>query len=469
MMRHRISCSRPGVSFLVLIAVIVISTTAASAWCQELSSASLQDQQADGGSPSYSTPEAGTPTLNTLNQNANSIQYTDRDRVMAPLHFAVEAAGAWTNNLLNALNSQDAQSASYFTLGVPVSLQLSSQRTSFQAYVRMDSNFYPSYPDLNHTSEVYSHQLTHQMSETTSMSWSLAGGRIVELGNYLPPVIAIGSTGVALPVQSGGLQPLYNAASTYAISHQLSMRDAVTASATAGWLDEPEGSLSIGGKAFQNRQWTGGGDLHWQRTLNTRESAGVELTNVYIKGISPSGMGNFTTAIITFGQTLTPHLSFIGGAGPLFIRSQQNGSAASNGLSYSANASVTYRSTIGDISGTYSRVYEMSYFLAPTVENRIAMDFDRPLTRAINLTAGFDRILSSAAADGSTVGYSQFGLSARMDFYLGRGISYYVGGTSFNNSSIVSTATYPGYGGDSITYGITYHFGEPARRGGGLQ
>lgn len=474
-MIHRTYIAGRATRFLFL-AVFVTNAGFASAWCQDSTTAPQQGNANETpaytveGQYSDAAPVAATPNLNSLNQNASSIPYTDKVRERSPLTFSVEASGAWTNNLLNSDDTSSAQSGNYFVIGVPVGVRLSSPVTTFNAYFRGDSNFYPSYSNLNHTSFVYSHELTHQRSERTTMSWSLAGGRIIEIGTFLAPVINIGSTGVVLPGRPGGLEPRYDAATTFALVHKLSERDLVTASATGGWLDAPEGKSSANSQSFSNRQWTGGGALKWQRVLNTRQTAGVEFNSVYIRGMSPSGRGYFNSALVTFSQTLTPRLTFTGGIGPLFVDTAEGGLPSSSGITYNANAGLDYHSSIAEISGGYSRLYQMNTLGGDAIANRYSFQFDRPITRAIALTSGLNYMKFSDPVHQSGTAYSQFGFSARLDMYLSRKFSYYVDGSSFSLDPASSFQTvYPGYNTGSVTYGVAYHFGDAASRREELQ
>jgi hypothetical protein len=259
---------------------------------------------------------AETPNLNSLNENADTVKYSDNATTRGPLFFSVEATGTATNNLRQTFDNQPSTNGGYLTLGVPLGSHLWTPVTDFAAYFRYDSSFYPGNSDLNHSSEIYSHQLTHEISDTTTTSWSLAGGHIVTLGHYLSPVIGVGTTGVLAPQEASGLQPLTDAATTYSISHQTSERDSWTAAGTAGWLDQPVLG-AITGSVTAYRQVTGGADAQWQHALNSREMVGVEVNDVYIEGISPSGTANFSAAKLTFGQTLTPRSSVTAGIGPL--------------------------------------------------------------------------------------------------------------------------------------------------------
>jgi hypothetical protein len=401
-----------------------------------------------------------TSNLNTLNENADTVKYSDNALTRGPLFLSVEATGTGTTNLKYTFDNQPSTSGAYFSIGVPAGVHLSTPATDFVGYFRFDTHLYPGNSDLNHSSEVYSHQMIHRFSDITTSSWSLAGGHVVTLGQYLSPVIGVGSTGVLAPQESSGLQPLTDAATTYTLSHQTSERDTITASGTAGFLDQPViGSTTNNVTKYQ--QLTGGGDVQWQRTLNSREVAGVELSNVYIAGLSPTGSGNFATAKFTFGQTLTPHSSITGGIGPLYTRSNVNGTPDEHSLTYAANIGFNYRRPFGGISGGFSRVYELGYITSASVANEFYFTFDRPLSSRLLVTTA-SQYVQNAAFEGRN-NYAQFVFTARLDMHLTQSLDYHVEGSSFVQDTGAPT---PGYNDNEISTGFTFYLGSPRSRSG---
>lgn len=458
---------------LFVAAVICLAT--ATAYCQVAPSGTapsddqtVLDQASLDAAPSQT---ADTPNLNSLNENAASVQLTDGALTRRPFFFGVETSGTFTTNLFNALGNESLQSGSYFDVAIPVGLHLSSPTTNFGATFREDTAFYLGYSNLNHTSYSYSHQLDHQTSDTTKTSWSLAGGHIVTLGNYLSPVIGVGTSGVAFTPRSGGLEPLNDAATSYAITHRLSERDSVIASATAGWLDQSVSGQPTPGEPSSYEQATGGGDAQWQRALNSRAIVGVDVTDAYIKSISPVGDSNFTAAKMTFSQTLTPHGAVTGGIGPLYVASAQSGVKSTSTFSYTANAGFEYQSTYAHISGGYSRLYQVGYFAAANVANQLYFRFDRPLSRRIYLTVASQFMkITTPTATTNAQNYSQYGFTGRLDTYLTRSLVYYVSGSAFSQGSVTTdVGRSPGYQYDEVTSGFTCYFGNPFSRPSGVQ
>jgi len=404
---------------------------------------------------------AETPNLNSLNENADTDKYSDSAPTRGPLFFSVEATGTGTTNLEAVYDNQPSTSGAYFTVATPIGIHLQTPVTDFGANFRYETSIYSGHSNFNHSSEIYSHQLTHHFSDTTKTSWSLAGGHVVSLGQYLSPVIGVGTTGVVAPQQATGLQPSSNAATTFSISHQTSERNSWTAAGTAGWLDSPILGITAGSGTTSLREVTGGGDFQWQRALNPREIAGVELTNVYIKGLSPSGMSNFTSAKLTFGQTLTPYSSVTVGLGPLYSNSNLTGSLDQNNLSYTANVGFDYRRIFAHISGGYSRVYDIGYLAPTSVAHELYFAFDRRLTSKISLSADSQYLRSTAQR--SIAAYSTFGFTTRLDIYLTHSLVYHAEGSSFIRTEI------PEYRDNAISSGLTFYFGSPLSRAGAQQ
>lgn len=402
------------------------------------------------------TQMAETSNQNHLNENADTARYTDRALRQRPFYFSIETLSVWTSNLQNTYDTVPAKSGEYVRLGAPVGVHFWNSRSDFNAFFRVDSSLYPGNSYLNHTSEVYSHQYIRKLSEITTASWSLAGGHVVTLGQYLSPLIGIGSTGVVAPQQTGGLQATNDAATTLTLAHQFSERDTVTASGTAGWMDQPLLAVTNGKTIAAYRQVTGGGVLQWQHALNSREIAGVELNNVYVKGLTPDGDSNFSSAKFTFSQTLTPHSFFAGGIGPLFIHSVIPGIPNEDDVSYAANASIDYNQLIGHISVGYARVYAVGYLSPSSVANQVYASFDRPLASRLHLTADTQYIQTRLPAQQQIGAYSQLGFTTILDVYLTRNLIYQIGGSIFHQDA---TAQIPGYRYNTFSGGLTYSFG----------
>jgi hypothetical protein len=269
----------------------------------------------------------------------------------------------------------------------------------------------------------------------------------------------VGTTGVVAPQEATGLEPLTDAATTYSLVHQMSARDSISASGTGAWIDQPALGATASSSIGKYQEVTGGADVDWKRALNTRELLGIELNDVYVKGISPSGMSNFGSAKITFGQTLTPHSSVSAGAGPLLTHSGLQGTPTTNETTYTANADFRYERAFGHIDFGYERLYELGYLFPTTVASQLYCTVNRQITSKVFLTAD-SRFLRSPN-EGTLIGYSRFAFTARLDVSLTPNLAYRIEGLSFVQGAGNEPA---GYHENQLTTGLTYVFGSPSSR-----
>jgi hypothetical protein len=422
--------------------------------------------QNDAPEPSQPAPPpieevvARPPDLVGLNVNAASVQ----NSALHPgvLKFGVETTGTYTSNLFNTFSP--IQGGGYFDFGFPVTFYKEGPTTNYTAVFRADVSSYPGNGELNHTSEVFSQDLSHQTSELTKWDWQIAGGKIVTVGDYLPSVIAIGTTGVAQGQFANGLEPIYNAATTLTYTHRLSEENTLIASATGGWLEEPY-DINIGTNLpAWSREATAGADLQFQHALSPGQAVGAELSEIYVKGLTPVGNSDFTSLKATYQRAISAHSSLHLGIGPLYSNSSvaESGYPASSGFSYTADASYDFQTSLAKMSVGYQRIIEAGYLGPPTTANSYYFSFDRPLTPTLELTADArDTRLSSATGESGveSESYSDFGVTARLTKHLTPNLMMFVGGDSFRQSALNENLNR-----NDATGGISYTFGNPFAR-----
>jgi hypothetical protein len=107
-------------------------------------------------------------------------------------------------------------------------------------------------------------------------------------------------------------------------------------------------------------------------------------------------------------------------------------------------------------------VYEPGYITPASVANELYVNFDRPLTSKIVLTAA-SQFATSAAFKGQNNYSSQFVFTTRLDVYLTHFLAYHVEGSSFIQDTGART---PGYNDNEVASGITFYFGNPLSREG---
>lgn len=400
------------------------------------------------------------PNLSEMNTNAGSVQYHDRHS--GPFNLSVETDGVFTSNLFNDFTGTKATAGEYFDVAVPVGLQFKTPTTNFGAYFRESNTFYPSYSQLNHTSQIYSQQLEHKSSDITEWDWSVAGGRIVTLNEYLPSLISIGTTGVAQAPLSNGLRPMYNAASTLAITHRLDDRDTLLASGTAGWTEEP---LNYGTPTLQepsdSREVVGAGDVQLQRAINPLQAVGVELTNIYVKGLSPQGNSNFTSVKLTFQQAFAEHGSLHMGVGPLYSHAASILYPTENDFSYTADFGIEYQTSFARMSAGYSRIFQLGYLAPATAAHQLYAVLDRPISRSMDLTVDTRYVRAIASKTYGVGGYSDFGVSSRLGYHITPNTVAFLSGSTFRQGMAGTNL-----GQNDLTIGLTYTFGNPLSRSG---
>ncbi|MGC2637996.1 MAG: hypothetical protein WA294_12515 [Acidobacteriaceae bacterium] len=398
--------------------------------------------------------EDSMPNLQDLNQNAAT--HRSHDFGLGPFDVGSELTGTYTTNIFDNYLNGSTTGGGYFDGALPLAYTYKSDITTFGMFFRGDYARYPAQSELNHHSEIFDQSLTHQTSDITTWKWSVAGGRVVAVQDYLAPVISIGSTGVAQPSFASGLHPMYNGASTLEVTHQLSDTDTVKASATGGWLQEPftEGAEPVA----WNRESTGGADVAFQHALNPRQGIGVELDDIYIRGMSPVGRANFAAVQGTFQQALFEHVSVHVGAGPMYGDNASTYYPASNTLTYAADASINYKAPYGNIGLEYERILQVGYLQPASPAQMLMALYDRPLSATLNLTANAQYIRADAPGITATnaTQYFNFGLSSRLSKSVTPHLSMFFEGDVFyqgaNNTEL---------GTNSATAGISWSLGNP--------
>lgn len=401
------------------------------------------------------------PNVSDMNSNAASVQ--NHDHWHRPFNLGIEANNVLTSNLFNDFHSATQTSGDYLDLAFPLGFQFATPTTNFGIYFRETSTFYPSYSSLNHHSEIYSQNLEHKTSDITTWNWSAAGGRIVTVNEYLPTFISIGTTGVAQNSLSNGLLPLYNAASTLSVTHRLDDRDTLLASATGGWMQEPLNYGTSTQTATLSREAMGAGDVQLQRAMNPMQAVGVELTNIYVKGLSPVGASNFTSLKMTFQQAISQHGSLHVGVGPLYSHAASVLYPTENDFSYTADIGLDYQTSFARMSGGYARIFQLGYLAPATAAHRLYGVFDRPITRKMGLTVDASYFSAIAPKSYNAGNYSDFGFTSRLGYDITPQVVAFVSGSVFRQSAPAGT----NLGRNDFTTGITYTFGNPVSRSGG--
>ena len=402
--------------------------------------------------------------LQYVNANANTVQNTDHQQ--APLHASIELRGNYTGNVFSS--SQSPLADAYFAGAAPVGYRWENDTSRFAANYRIDGYIYPGYAEVNSISQVYTQRLVHKTSEATQFSWDLSAARVNSVGQYLPAVIGVGGTGVAEPtVGQNVAQNSYttsNAVTDVGVVHRLTEKDRLTATVTGGWIEQRELIPEAGEQPEVLRSEPVGADLELDHRVTANSSLGVELTDLYLRGLAPVGHENYGVAEGTFKHKFTPYFAMEAAGGALFSRQSSDSSGSASTTGYAAHAGVDYDTNFARIAVNYSRVIQLQYQAEPTIANQVFGIFDRPISRTVDLTL-LGRFIHSAAGIGEPA-QSSFTLTGRLGYYVAPKVEIFVSGGRTQLDSAPLPTRPLSYNQNVISAGIVYLFGPPLERQG---
>ena len=404
---------------------------------------------------------APPPTLEGVNDNADSVGFRDREH--GPFNLGFELRGGWSDNLFNT--SLNAKSSESYSAGVPIGARWHGSKSDLDVNYRIDAWRYPEYSSVNSISQTYQHQWKYRSSDLTSYFWSGSAGRVESLGQYLPVVIAIGSTGVAQSsVGSNVLENSYvttSAASAAGFLHQVSENNSISGTATAAWIEQAQKQAVSNQPRAILRSEPAGLDFRFDHQSSSDLSIGAEVTDVYIRGLAPSGHVNFTTLEATSQYKFTQTLTFLVAAGPLFYTANSTADNVSS-VSYAASATVNYVTRAARITGGYSHVVQLGYIDPATAAHELSLIFDRALTRSIDLTV--DGRYVRTVANLPALRQSDFGITTNATRYLTPKLGVVLAFAGFQQTNPQGLAKSPPINSNQFSFGITYLLGNPFTR-----
>lgn len=418
------------------------------------------------GPAPLSRDTASTPNLANVNEDADTVQYIDREA--GPFNIGIDLKSGFGDNLFNSAGNK--RSGYFAGFGIPAGLRLRRSRTLFDLNYRLDKSYYPQYSGVNNTSQVYTHQLERHASEHTTYYWNLAAGRVTSIGQYLPAFIPIGNTGVAqAPVSSTALSSNYNTTTlttSLGFEHKVSERDQVLGTATGGWVEQAEQNKNaVPGQARQVlRSEVAGLDLRYEHATGPHSKIGGELTNVYIRGLAPRGHDNYTALEGSYRRNLTSHLDLRVAAGPLFSKASGDQLVHTNTFSYAASANLEYNIAHSRMAFSYARVLQLAYLQTATTANQFGVVFDRELTPTIDLTV--DARYVRADSSSAILKQSQFGLTGKIDKRIAPNVLLFVSASRSQQKIPSALGNNNSFDRDDVFGGITVLFGNPIYRRG---
>jgi hypothetical protein len=396
-------------------------------------------------------------TLQGINDNASSVNFMDREH--GPVNFGFELRGGWSDNLFDT--SLNTKSTGSYVAGVPVGVRWRGNTSDLSVNYRIDSWQYPRYSSINSLSQTYQHQWKYRTSDVTSYFWDGSAGRVASLGQYLPVVIAIGSTGVAQSSVGGNvLENSYittSAASAAGFLHELSEHDSISGIATAAWIEEAQRQPSQNQHRAILRSEPAGLDFRFDHEASLKTSIGAEVTNLYIRGLAPSGHLDLTTTEASYGYKFTPAFTLLVDAGPLF--NLTSGTSDVGRYSYSASATVSYITPAARISASYAHVLQLGYIAPATTAHQVSILFDRALNRSLELTV--DGRYVRASADLASLRQSNFGITAVVVRRLTSRLALLLNLAQFQQTNPATLGDNMSFASNQFSVGITYVLGDP--------
>ncbi len=408
------------------------------------------------------TPPA---TLGEVADNAASVYFADHEH--GPVNVGLEVRGAWYDNVFNSPRNQQATEG--YNAGVPVGVRWRGKTSDLEVNYRLDVMRYPGYSSVDSISQTYQHQWRYKTSEATSYFWDGSAGRVASLGQYLPVAITIGGTGVVAQsnVGSSVLQNSYistSVASAVGFVHDLDEHDTITGTATVAWIEQAQREKIEGQPRAILRSEPAGADVTFAHEASSSRTLGAELTNVYVRGLVPSGHLDITTVEATYGYRVSPALSLTFAAGPLFYVSN-SAATNSNSVSYAADASLNYTTSVTHIRASYAHVLQLGYLEPATAAQQISIVFDRPLNRSLDLTVDGRYVRSSI--DLPYLRQSDFGFTALLVRHLTNRFELLLRFALVQQAAPVAASTSNGsFSSNEASVGITYWLGNPLTRGG---
>lgn len=304
----------------------------------------------------------------TLNQGAGAI--TAENESFERYGLGLTASGGYITNFTGT--QSNGNGATFVQFGGSGGLILRSSRTRYYALYQPQYNVYPHYTDIDNLSQAFFQNLNHPFSERTVLAWGTTAARFLSLSNYLPQSLGIGGIGVVVP--SPGQQlldssfELTNVATNLSLRHLMSAKMSFTATATGAYFLEVPTFAATNTSSAQ-RFVTTGGDVRVEYQFTPRDSFGVAVTPIYVKGLTPSGHQSAETVQGTYQRQLTSTLSASIGAGPLFIQSSSSQFGNTNYNSYAVNASISRQVRQSQFSAGYSRALLVNLLEPAVVSN----------------------------------------------------------------------------------------------------
>ncbi len=359
----------------------------------------------------------------TLNQGVGATEAENESFNRFGLGLQAEAGG-----ITNFFGTQtDQATAAYTTLTADAGVNLRTSRTRYYLLYQPQYNIYPQYSGLNNYAQTLFQSLDHAITQHVGIGWDLTGARYLSLDQFLPQSLGIGGIGVVVPtLQSQVLSnsvEFTNAATNLRLRYLISARMTFTGTLTGGYFLLVPSDRTATTTTLTERTLLSGGDFRLDYQLNSHDSIGVELTPLYIYGLTPEGHLTAETLQATYKRQLTATTSISAAAGPLFFQTSIPGFGSTHDVSYSLNAGLNRQIRHSQLSISYARAFIVSFLSPPVVANEGSLNARVPLLHRVVLTAAASYTHETSSSSFGTVsdqfGGTLYGGTAQIAYLIG--------------------------------------------------
>jgi hypothetical protein len=383
-------------------------------------------------------------------------------------HFGLgfSASGGAETNFLGTQTNET--TAGYGQFGIQAGLLLRSDRSRYFALYQPEYNIYPQYSEINNFAQRFYQTVTHEITERSGVAWDTTAARYLSLNQYLPQSLNIGGVGIVIPTLGAQLREdsfeITNAATTIRYRYLLSTRMTFTSSLTGGIFILIPSHVTGAGPRFTERYVTTGGDLGLDYVLTPRNAVGVEVTPIYIDGLTPGGHEVAETVQAIYQRQLGATWTARGGIGPLFIQASSPLYGNLHETSYAANASLSHSIRQSQLSVAYRRSFLVSLLSPGVAGNSVGFSAYLPIGNrwifAGAATYAEDRGNATLGASNVFGGSGQFAyqIEPRWQIFA----LYSVLSSHYSFTPTQSS----GYTRNKIGAGIRFNLGNPITSGG---
>lgn len=402
----------------------------------------------------------------TLNQGVNAINAENQsfDR----FGLGLMAQGGAETNFLGTQTNQI--TTGYMQFGADAGVQNTTARTQMFLLYQPQYNVYPEFTAVNNFDQREFSSLTHTFTPRLGFSWSTTAARFLSLNQYLPQSLGIGGVNVIVPSLGTELRQdsfeMTNAATTLKLQYLWSSRITLAATLTSGFFLMVPADITNPNRSYTERFITSGGDFRLDYLLTPKSQVGVELTPIYIYGLTPTGHEVAETVQGTYTRQLSSTISARVAAGPLFIQSSSPLFGSVQASSYAINAGVFRRLRQSQFSVSYSRSFLINLLSPAIIANSFGGSAYLPFGgRWIFTGAG-----SYTSDSGSTASYGTgrvIGGQSQIAYQVRRKFQIFALYSLLNeNFSQINTTNSLGFTRNQFGAGIRFNLGNPMTSGG---